>query len=53
MFGEFDRQVARLGLDRLATPRFADMLGSLLARLANGAYEDDVAIFTARRRDGK
>ncbi len=29
-----------------------DMLDTLLARLANGAYEDDVAILAARQRDG-
>ncbi|GHD34733.1 hypothetical protein GCM10010313_81540 [Streptomyces violarus] len=27
-----------------------DMLDTLLARLANGAYEDDVAILAARQR---
>lgn len=28
-----------------------DMLDTALARLANGAFEDDVATLTARRRD--
>ncbi|MFC7266055.1 PP2C family protein-serine/threonine phosphatase [Streptomyces lutosisoli] len=29
-----------------------DMLDTFLAHLANGAYEDDVAILAARQRDG-
>ncbi|MGW4754358.1 SpoIIE family protein phosphatase [Streptomyces chartreusis] len=29
-----------------------DMIDTLMARLASGAYEDDVAILTARPRDG-
>ncbi|GGU93352.1 hypothetical protein GCM10010260_30350 [Streptomyces filipinensis] len=29
-----------------------DMLDTFLTRLANGAYEDDVAILAARQRDG-
>ncbi|SED75983.1 SpoIIE family protein phosphatase [Streptomyces sp. PAN_FS17] len=49
-----DIDVSVQALETLSLPVHGpldDMLDTALARLANGAFEDDVAILTARRRD--
>ncbi|QWA25738.1 SpoIIE family protein phosphatase [Streptomyces sp. JCM17656] len=49
-----DIDVSVQALETLSLPvhgPLADMLDTALARLANGAFEDDVAILTARRCD--
>ncbi|MFD5325970.1 SpoIIE family protein phosphatase [Streptomyces sp. NPDC127092] len=50
---DIDTSVQALETVRLPADRpLDDMLDTLLAHLANGAYEDDVAVLAARLRDG-